>query len=310
MYIFTDIVKQFRCRMCGACCRRNWLVSVDEEGFERNRHLLNPAEFTQAFKRLDGPASPGEYAYIAKGANGACWFLQADNLCRLQRLAGHDHLDHVCQIFPRYPINSARGVEITLSFSCPAVLQLVERAEPLRILRAEEQPTDFTAENFIEHVFPRQKRYSDPMYFYFELEQHFMDILQYRALALPERITLLEKTIRRIGAMESEGNSGEGLNHLFFDNYTFMDRAADLPPVDGPTAEIITEHYLINVVFQKIFYTHGLVKGLRILKKFFSIIREASLAVRNEKGAVEAAKQAVMELEFRFLHHRRSLGDL
>jgi lysine-N-methylase len=285
-------------------------VSVDEEGFERNKHLLKPTEFAQAFKRLTGPASPGEYAYIAKGANDACWFLQADNLCRLQRLAGHGHLDHVCQIFPRYPVNSARGIELTLSFSCPEVLQLVERVEPLRILRADEQPTAFSEENFIEHVFPRQKRYSDPMYYYFELEQHFIDILQYRALALPERMRLLEKTIQRIGAAEGKENPGQWLNHLFSENYTFMDGAAEHLPADGLTAEIITEHYLINVVFQKIFYTHGLMKGLRILKKFFHIIRQTLLAVRDEEGAVEAAKKAVMDLEIRFLHHRSSLGEL
>lgn len=314
MFNYPDIVKQFCCKMCGACCRHNWLVTVDEAGFNRNRHLFykmgKAAEFTRAFQRITGPAGPGEYAYIAKDADGVCRFLQTDNLCMLHRLAGHDHLDSVCQTFPRYPMNSSRGIEVTLSFSCPAALQMVERVEPLHILRADERPVAFTEDSFVEHVFPRQKRSTDPLYYYFELEQHFIDILQCRAVALAERMALLQQTVQQISGADDKAVPGQRLNRIFADNYTFMEGAGNLPPVEKAMAEIIIEHYLVNIIFRKIFYTYGLAKGWRILNKFYRFIRFAACATGDEKNTMETTKRAVVELEFRFGHHRSSLGEL
>ncbi|MEM5767751.1 MAG: flagellin lysine-N-methylase [Bacillota bacterium] len=310
MYVYPDMAGQFHCRMCGTCCRRDWLVTVDEAAYNRNRRLFAAqgklAEFNQAFQKLKGPASPGEYACISKGAAGACWFLEADSLCRLHRLAGHEHLDSVCQTYPRYPMNSSRGTEITLCFSCPAVLDLVERTAPLQFLRADETPLN-VGEDFVEHIFPRQKRKTDPLFYYFEIEQHFIDLLQCRSLSLADRIVLLETTVAKISAAGGEDTLGQRLNGIFAENWRMLDGTGDFPPAAKVTAEIMTEHYLVNVVFKKIFYTYGLSTGLRILKKFHRFIRLSAAGTENN---LAGARKTVAELEFRLGHQRSSLGKL
>lgn len=314
MFIYPDIVEQFGCRMCGDCCRRSWLVTVDEAAYGRNRQLFEKmgmeGEFDAAFQRIQGPASPGEYAVIGKGADGACRFLDGDNLCMLHKMAGHGHLDQVCQTFPRYPMNSARGCELTLAFSCPAVLQLVERVEPLRFVRSDEAPCSVAQDSFVEHVFPRQKRQADPLYYYFEIEQHFIDILQNRNASLAERLVFLGKTAEEIAGLACEDSPGQRLNGIFAKNYRWFDETGETAPAEGLTAEIIMEHYLVNIVFKKIVYTYGLQKGLRILEKFHRFLRLALSAARDTTDSLDLVRQAVRELEFRFGHHRSSLGEL
>ncbi|MBP2664037.1 MAG: hypothetical protein H6Q71_1985 [Firmicutes bacterium] len=161
---------------------------MDETSYRRNEALFTStgrkAEFDQAFIRLKEAAGYGEYAYIAKQDRGGCWFLDTNNRCRLHKEAGHSHLDAVCQTYPRYPMSTSRGIELTLSFSCPAVLKLADREEPLAIIKADQQPMAFPENNYAVEIYPQQQSPWEPLHYYFELETHFIDILQCRSLVV------------------------------------------------------------------------------------------------------------------------------
>ena len=53
MILYLDIVADFVCQQCGACCNNDWLVTVDEAGYRRNQRLFEQAgrqdEFFAAF---------------------------------------------------------------------------------------------------------------------------------------------------------------------------------------------------------------------------------------------------------------------
>lgn len=310
MYIYLDIVEQFACRMCGTCCRNDWQVTVDQATYQRNAVLFaqmgGQEEFGQAFQILAGRQQPGEFAAIAKQPGSTnCWFLTGQNLCRLHRVAGHAHLDAVCQTYPRYPMTSARGIELTLSFSCPAVLELVRRQQPLRLLKSAAAPIAFVPEQYTEQVFPRQKRQSDPLRYYFELEQHVIDILQCRQLTVPQRLELLALTVRQIEGFGQDENLGSLLNQLFWRNYDTME-AGTAAAAEGLTAAILAEHFFVNFVFKKPFYAYGLQQTLRWLETFWHRIagRVAAAAPANEW---QAAQTAIVELELRYGHQRSLL---
>ena len=40
MFVYLDIVADFTCQQCGVCCNNDWLVTVDEAGYQRNRQLF------------------------------------------------------------------------------------------------------------------------------------------------------------------------------------------------------------------------------------------------------------------------------
>lgn len=311
MYIYLDIVEKFSCQICGTCCRNDWQVTLDQASYERNYGLFARKgrldEFRQAFVTITGKVKPGEYAAIAKqSAGGACWFLAENNFCRLHREAGHQHLDAVCQTFPRYPMTSARGIELTLSFSCPAVLNQVARVEPLQLVKSEISPLQLIPDQYTEQVFPKQKRNSDPLRYYFELEQHFIDIIQCRGLPFEQRISLLGQTVQQLDACTDHEDVGDLLNQLFWRNYDRMEAGAEAAQPEL-SAEILIEHFLVNFIFKKPFYTYGLQQAFYWLDSFWqTIIR--GIKHSSHQAQWDDAQKIIMGLEVQYGHNRSSLA--
>jgi lysine-N-methylase len=302
-----DIALDFSCMACGKCCRNDWQVTVDEDSYQRNAELFlkvgTEAEFQRAFVPL-GRRSLEEYAYIAKRSGGGCWFLTADNLCRLQQQAGHSHLDAVCQTFPRYPMNTARGIELTLSFNCPSVLQRISRSEPLRIIRSDRAPLDFTPNIYTVNVYPGQQPVFSPLRHYFELEQHFIDILQCRGITIVERLHLIATTVAAVTALRHDDNFNRNLTSLFYYNYDFLDAALETARQDGYTPDILIEHFFVNFVFKKPFYTYGLQRSLLLMEHIWRSIESIRKQAIDEITDMEFTKTAIMDVEFQYGHNR------
>ena len=301
MFIYTDIVEQFACEMCGTCCRNSWQVTLNETSYRRNEVLFSStdrkAEFDQAFIRLNEAAGYGEYAYIAKQAGGGCWFLDECNCCRLHKEAGHSHLDDVCQTYPRYPMSTSRGVELTLSFSCPAVLKLADREAPLAIIKADQPPIAFPEDNYAVEVYPQQQPAWEPLHYYFELETHFIDILQCRSLKIGERLEFLAKTVNDVNSLPKDETLAKELTALFNRNYDWLEQLAidKLPPVTGPGTYLL-ENFLVSFIFRKPFYIYGFEKTLLLLERMWQQMSNAQdIAV------------AIRQFEFQYGHDRHAL---
>lgn len=313
MYIYLDIVKDFQCEMCGTCCRRDWQVTLDEGSYQRNFQLFQQwgrtAEFAQAFIPFEKQQVPGEYAYIAKAEQGGCWFLEEDQSCRLHRQAGHAHLDMVCQTFPRYPMSSSRGLEITLSFSCPAVMKQVLREKPLEVMRSSKPPTQLLEEACVAAVFPRQQGSQDLLRYYFEIEHHGIDILQWRNVGIAERLAFLAETLQQLQVVCWQEESGQGIRQIINENYVKMEarqRGASL--ATGCTPEILTEHFLVNMWFKKLLYLYGVSRTMNFLKQCWQQISFAYLPCKREEQALEAAIQKMMDIELTYGHNRQALA--
>ena len=310
MFVYLDIVADFACQQCGVCCNNDWLVTVDEAGYRRNRQLFAQAgqsnEFAEAFISLGSEAELGEYARIAKRPTGGCWFLTAENLCRLQQVAGHQHLDSVCQWFPRYPMDTQRGIELSLSFSCPAAVKLALREAPLRIVRAESSPIPMLPVDFVRHVYPGQQKPQSILRYYFELEGHLIDLLQARQLPLTARLELVRSSLRQIDAWQDPAEFGQLLNQLIQANYAELDAAADKQAlVQGGPASWLTENYCVNFLFRKNLYVHGINCFLaqldRMAQKIIPCMERSASA--NDTTELE---QLIVAQELAWNHNSRS----
>jgi lysine-N-methylase len=308
VYVYLDIVGDFVCQQCGACCNNDWLVTVDEAGYQRNQRLFEQAgrseEFAQAFLPLGSEAELGEYARISKQPSGGCWFLTAENLCRLQQVAGHQHLDTVCQWFPRYPMNTERGVELSLSFSCPAAVKMAVRQQPLQIVRAEVSPIGLTPVEFVRHVYPGQQQPQSILRYYFELEGHLIDLLQARRLSLPERLELVQRSLHQIDTWQDPAEFGRRLNQLFRDNYARVDAVADAEAAGGNPSEWLVENTYVNFLFRKNLYVNGIAKCLaqleRMGQKIIPCMEQSALA-----GETAELEQLIVALELQWNHNSR-----
>ena len=316
MYIYPDFITRFACAMCGTCCRNDWQVTLDKESYYRNEGLFasvgKESEFSQAFMPLDKAGGLGEYAAIAK-QNGGCWFLDNTNRCRLQIMAGHEHLDTVCQTYPRYPIYTARGLEVTLSFSCPSVLELINRVEPITFIRSEAKPLDVAAEACVAQVFPRQQPRNNPLHYYFELEQHFINILQFRSLPLGKRLEFLTTAIHAVQALQGNWDLGDELRYLLNSQYDLLDEKAatcdqgEAVSQENVTADIVTEHFLVNLIFKKVGYLYGLERMDKLLQQIWLHINTACREAQNQGDELYRAKMAIMALELKYSHNRQEL---
>jgi lysine-N-methylase len=278
------------------------MVTIDHPCYQRNAELFQATgrfdEFKQAFLPLANPSSE-EYAVIAKQRQGQCWFLQGDNLCRLQREAGHEHLDAVCKTFPRYPVDSARGIELTLSFSCPAVLALASSSF-LNVTRSEIKPARIYSNEFVTRVYPQQYSSAHPLHYYFELEQHFIDILQSRSMSMSERIQLICDTADYL-LRSGTDDIGRSVTRVIYRNYEQMGAADSNCRYDA--CDILVENFFVNTVLKKLLYDNGIKRGSTILLIYWRRIQQAyEQACKETKW--ECIRSAVSEIEFEYSHCR------
>ncbi len=315
MYIYPDFISLFSCEMCGLCCRNDWQVTVDEASYRRNESLFmaenRTGEFHQAFIPLEQQGRPGEYAAIAK-REGGCWFLDDTNRCSLHLSAGHSHLDTVCQTYPRYPILTQRGWEVTLSFSCPAVLKLVNRSQAIQLIRSDIKPLDFLEEAAVAQVFPSQQRPGSVLRYYFELEQHFVDILQFRALSLPQRLLFLQDAVTAISDLAGSDDLGGELRRLVYSHYDKLDSLAENSGREAAseqtvTAAILAEHFFVNLVFKKVGYLYGLEKMAALLQELWQKIEETCQRASSQDDELSRVQAMIMMLEFQYSHNRQAL---
>lgn len=308
LYIYINNFLEFQCRMCGTCCKNDWMVTVDQACYQRNADLFyrtgRADEFQAAFQLINS-SCPGEYAQIAKQPQGQCWFLQPDYLCRLHKEAGHEHLDAVCKTFPRYPMNTERGIELTLSFSCPNVMKLASQSY-LEIIRSEVSPAYIYSDNFVTHVYPRQQSAAKALHYYFELEQHFIDMLQWRSLPLSERIGMICDSADVLCSQASM-DMGREITRLMHANYEIL-QAADTGSLHQDAADILLENYFVNIVFKKLFYDQGLRQGAVILRFFWQHIQAAVGRERERIARWDKIANAISTIELEYSHHRSQFG--
>lgn len=274
---------------------------MGEASYRRNEVLFaasgRKAEFAQAFIPLNGQGGYGEFAYIAKQTGGGCWFLDSSNRCLLHKEAGHSHLDAVCQTFPRYPMSTARGIELTLSFSCPAVLKLADRDEPLAIIKADRQPVELADNSYAAEVYPAQQPARKPLHYYFELETHFIDILQCRNMPIGQRLAFLADTVKAVNGLAQDETMARALTALFNRNYDWLDglAAAGAQAVASPGAGLL-ENYLVSFVFKKPFYLYGFTRTLELMENIWQQIVNTDDLVKT-----------IIKLEFQYGHDRQAL---
>jgi Fe-S-cluster containining protein len=119
-----DVV--FTCQNCGACCRNDWLIGVDDATHARLRDVdwaaREPGLGDGAkLVPLAAPLPTGERTTFARTPAGACAFLTADTRCAIHRHLGAAAKPQVCREFPYSFVATPDGVAVGVSFACTAV---------------------------------------------------------------------------------------------------------------------------------------------------------------------------------------------
>jgi len=128
-------LQSWSCHNCSGCCRQH-AIEVTEE--ERQRIL------DQNWTAADGVTGPvvvpmgGIFRRghrLAHQADGACVFLDEKGLCRIHARFGEAAKPLACRIYPFAFHPTAKGVTVSLRFSCPSVV--ANKGKPVQDRRGE-----------------------------------------------------------------------------------------------------------------------------------------------------------------------------
>ena len=180
----------------GACrhpCCVGWPISMSTDDYFR---LLSVSCGPAMRERLDNAVrvslhpTPEAYAQIAPTWAGDCPLHLPDGRCSVHAMLGAEALPTVCRLYPR-GIRTEDGNECSCANSCEGVIELMMRQkEPIRFERVETElnpPKAAKREFFFETVGRAQ-----------EIRLYFIEIMQRRALSLPQRLMTLGEALRQM----------------------------------------------------------------------------------------------------------------
>ena len=194
-YLVPDYFPKFACKM-GACrhpCCVGWPISMATDDYFC---LLSVSCGPAMRERLDNAVrvslhpTPEAYAQIAPTWAGDCPLHLPDGRCSVHAMLGAEALPTVCRLYPR-GIRTEDGNECACANSCEGVIELMMRQkEPIRFERVETElnpPKAAKREFFFETVGRAQ-----------EIRLYFIEIMQRRALSLPQRLMTLGEALRQM----------------------------------------------------------------------------------------------------------------
>jgi len=120
-YLRPQYVDQFQCigSACEDTCCEGWSVPIDQATYEKYVAIeaMKPHLGTVIVLNSEG-VKPSDFARIRTTAR-ACFFLDEERLCTIQKQHGPSLLSSTCATYPRSLTNSSGVEERSLTLSCP-----------------------------------------------------------------------------------------------------------------------------------------------------------------------------------------------
>lgn len=197
--LVPDYFEKFKCigSDCEDTCCSGWSVNIDRDTYhqyKKNRHKVLEPLFKIAISRdtSDRADSSNNFGLMKMKPDGACHFLQADQLCAIQNTLGAAALSHTCQVYPRIPNKFGSQLEMTLGLSCPEAARLIlQNPQPMQFLSI---PAEGAAaqKQIYSYRFPlKSEGDPDQMAVLTDFRALIIAILQFRETSLGARLMLL-----------------------------------------------------------------------------------------------------------------------
>jgi lysine-N-methylase len=126
-YLRPQYVDQFRCiaAACEDTCCQGWSVPIDQATYEKYTAIetMKPHLGTVIVPNLES-AKRSDFARIRTTSTSACFFLDEERLCTIQKQLGPSLLSTTCANYPRSIATHSGVEERALNLSCPEAARL------------------------------------------------------------------------------------------------------------------------------------------------------------------------------------------
>lgn len=224
IYVQTSLTpsyyQDFHCLM-GACqdncCDDGWKIEFTKKDYLKIKRAVQSealkAKMDKSLVRLRDQRHEDKYAELCIDERGRCAFHSEDGPCLLQLECGEAALPKVCRTFPRGTMYTAAALERTLSPTCEGLLALLWELP---------DGIDFIEEPLAKKDCRMYKAHSLVEARFGEIRALCIDVLQERALRVPQRLTLLGLLFQQLGSLDWEDGEavdrwlirGEALLHM------------------------------------------------------------------------------------------------
>lgn len=120
------LLQNWSCHTCGGCCKQHGIYVTDEERRRIEQQNWTAADGVGAdqplFVQMGGGVSRS-WQRLAHRADGSCVFLDERGLCRIHGKFGEPAKPLACRIYPYAFHPTAKGLTLSLRFSCPSVVE-------------------------------------------------------------------------------------------------------------------------------------------------------------------------------------------
>ena len=186
IYVPSNVLN-FKCQMCGECCKRHWTIIVSKQEYKYIKELFRKKGlnklFNQSIKIVD-KNSTSQYAKIMNDC-GKCNFLTEENMCSKQLEFGADALTMTCHNYPREAILTPRGLEVNCNYSCATAAKTLDTDVPITLVK---NPENFILKNNAQRKFDIPENLIE---FHNLIEEFLLKVIQNRALSIQERLLVL-----------------------------------------------------------------------------------------------------------------------
>ena len=127
-----DYFPKFSCigAACEDTCCSGWAVNIDRDtyhNYKSNKHKALAPIFKIAVKKDTSPRANNRnnFGIMQLKPDGACFFLEENQLCAIQKHLGAQALSQTCKNYPRLFNRFGSQNEVALGISCPEAARLI-----------------------------------------------------------------------------------------------------------------------------------------------------------------------------------------
>ena len=112
---------RFSCNSCGKCCSSDFEIPLQES---KVALIKKSSSYASRIERGYQPLRvlAGTFHFLDSNEAGQCHFLE-QNICALHKNEGLSHKPVICQIYPYNLVQTPDGVQVSLLYSCPSVVE-------------------------------------------------------------------------------------------------------------------------------------------------------------------------------------------
>ncbi|MBD8498266.1 flagellin lysine-N-methylase [Paenibacillus arenosi] len=204
--LMPSYMKNFACigGDCEDTCCAGWKVTIDKDTYKKYKKSKKPKLLNSICMESAEDRTKSSYGYLKMSDDHRCPMLTDNSWCSIQLELGEEALSTTCTTYPRILNYVSDRFELSAAISCPEVARLALFNEDG--IEFDELEFEVSSNWSIANVIKTNEG-SDNEHLFWPVRMFSIEIVQYRNIALCDRLIILGLFIDRVQKEIDAGNT-------------------------------------------------------------------------------------------------------